>query len=293
MRSNGRRPVPTLSPSARLALLFSLLIATVLGMQRYARVRERADYMAFAAVLKGGLADTRQTTALTPDGVGLHRATALGVVAGLVLCWTVMPAWPPLRNVATYIWFATIIMLVSALFVRGVTLTRGGGRAIREMIDNRLVIDLLRIDRLSVIGRSAARGALVWFVISAVVCLFFIGGRIDDFTVALLLSCAAMGVWIFVATMERVHRNIRAAKATELEHLRAQADGLRDKAAADPMPPNVFRAFSPMKRESRRRRNGRSTRRRWCASSLRLLSSPCHGSARRSRRLPSNVSPRS
>ena len=98
----------------------------------------------------------------------------------------------------------------------------------RETIENRLVVDLLRIDRLSVIGRSAARSALVWFVISAVVCLFFIGGRIDDFTIVLLLGCAAMGVWIFLATMESVRRKIRAAKAVELERVRKEIDASRD-----------------------------------------------------------------
>ncbi len=219
---------------ARSALLLSLLIATVLGIQRYARIHERADFMAFASVLKGGVNDAGRIAGLTPDHTGLVRSNIIGLAVGLVLFWTsVLPVAPPAQTVATYLWFAPITVLTALLFARGVSLTRAGARSMRETIDNRLIIDLLRIDRLSVIGRSAARGALIWFVISAVVCLFFIGADIDAVTIALLFGCAAMGVWIFIATMERVHRKIRAAKAAELEHLRSEIDGLRPRATAD------------------------------------------------------------
>ena len=211
----------------RFALLFSLLIATVLGIQRFARTRERADFMAHAAVLSGGLADAKRATALTPDSARLTRATIIGIVTGAILCWTIVPVSPPLQTLPTYIWFCGVTIVISVLFARGVTLTRGAARGMREMIGDRLVVDLLRIDRLSVIGRAAARGALVWFTISAGVCLFFIGGRIDGFTVALLFSCTAMGVWIFVATMETVRRKIRAAKAVELERVRREIDAAR------------------------------------------------------------------
>jgi len=211
----------------RFALLFSLLIATVLGIQRFARVYERADFAAHAAILSGGVEDAKRATALTPDSARLSRATIIGVVLGAILCWTVIPVSPPLQTWPTYVWFCAVTVLISTLFARGVSLTRSAARGMRELIDGHLVVDLLRIDRLSVIGRAAARGALVWFVISAVVCLFFIGGRVDSFTVALLFGCAAMGVWIFVATMETVRRKIRAAKAVELEHVRREIDVAR------------------------------------------------------------------
>jgi len=211
----------------RFALLFSLLIATVLGIQRFVRVRERADFAAHAAILSGGVEDAIRTTALTPDSARLARATIIGIVMGAFLCWTIVPVSPPVQTWPTYVWFCAVTILISMLFARGVTLTRGAARGMREMIDGHLVIDLLRIDALSVIGRAAARGALIWFVICAVVCLFFIGGRIDSFTVALLFGCAAMGVWIFVATMETVRRKIRAAKAVELERVRREIDVAR------------------------------------------------------------------
>jgi len=217
-----------IATGTRFALIFSLLIATVLGMQRFARERERRDIMAHAAVLKGGIDDACEVTALTPTRARLARATLIGLAVGGALCWTIVPPAPSLQSVVTYVWFIVVTLLISILFARGVTLTRGGGRGIRETIENKLVVDLLRVDRLSVIGRSAARSALVWFVICAVICLFFIGGRIDVFTVVLLAGCAAMGIWIFLATMESVRRKIRAAKAVELERVRAEIDAARD-----------------------------------------------------------------
>ncbi len=217
----------SISVSTRFALIFSLLITTVLGMQRFSRVRERADLMAHAAVLKGGIADACEVTALTPGSARLGRATITGIIIGLLLCWTIVRPTPALQTLATYAWFCAVTVLISVLFARGVALTRGASRDTRRNIEERLTIDLLRVDRLSVIGRSAARAALIWFVVSAVICLFFIGGRIDPFTIFLLLGCAAMGIWIFVATMEMVRRKIRVAKAAELERVRTEIEAAR------------------------------------------------------------------
>ncbi len=216
-----------LAASTRFAVLFSLLITTVLGMQRFSRVRERADFMAHAAVLKGGVTDAAEVTALTPGSAKLAHANLVGIAVGLLLCWTIVRPTPALQTLATYGWFCVVTVLIAVLFARGVALTRGAGRDARANIENRLVIDLLRVDRLSVIGRSAARAALIWFVVSAVICLFFIGGGIDPFTIFLLLGCAAMGIWIFVATMEMVRRKIRIAKAAELERVRTEIDVAR------------------------------------------------------------------
>jgi hypothetical protein len=222
---------PGLSHSARFAVLFSLLIATVLGIQRFARLRERGDFMAYAAILKGGVADAKEATALTPRSARIARATVIGAGIGLLLCWTlVSPRASPEQTMPTYLWFCAVTVLMSVLFARGVSLTRGGARGMRDMIGNRLEVDLLRVDRLSVIGRTAARAALIWFAISAVVCLFFIGGGLDYFTIGLLTGCAAMGIWIFLATMETVRHKIGLAKAAELERVRAQIET----ALADP-----------------------------------------------------------
>src|SRR5262249_19545062 len=97
-------------------------------------------------------------------------------------------------------------------------------------IDSELDIDLLRIDQLTVVGRSAARTALIWFGVSAVLCLFFTSDGITLFTLALVLGCIGMGVAIFVVTMSHMHRRIREAKAHELERVRSQIDTVRHEA---------------------------------------------------------------
>ena len=63
----------------------------------------------------------------------------------------------------------------------------------RRVLNAELKIDLLRIDQLAVLGRSAARTALIWFVISAIACLFFIGGDLDWLTIALIVCVCGDG----------------------------------------------------------------------------------------------------
>src|SRR5262249_54105233 len=88
-------------------------------------------------------------------------------------------------------------------------------------------IDLLRTDQLAVLGRSAARTALIWFVISAIACLFFINGELNWLTILLIVSCAAMGGGIFVSIMSRIHKQIVSVKSSELEHVRCQVEAMR------------------------------------------------------------------
>jgi hypothetical protein len=131
------------------------------------------------------------------------------------------------------LWFAFATTLLSILFSRGVEQTRAGSRAYGRVLDAELKIDLLRIDTLSVLGRTAARSALIWFVVSAVACLFFVGGDLNWLTIGLIVSCGAMGIGMFVNIMSRVHHKIVAAKAAELEHVRRQIDAMRATMHAD------------------------------------------------------------
>ncbi len=219
-----------------LGLWFSLMMATVLGMQRYARLKDREDIAQYAQVLRGGWESAARMTELSPQGIRLAPANIIGLAVGLAVSWFFyvtsagqnLTAYP-----AMLVWMTTATTLLLMSFMRGVALTRSGGGGMRQTIDDELVIDLLRIDRLAVVGRSASRPSLIWFTISAAILLIFIGGGITPFTVSLLVACAAMGIWVFVATMEQVHRKIRAAKAIELERLRREIDALRARAAAE------------------------------------------------------------
>ena len=110
------------------------------------------------------------------------------------------------------IWFGAATTLLSVLFARGVEQTRAGGRGYARALDAELKIDLLRLDTLAVLGRFGARSALVWFVVSAVACLFFVGGDLNWLTILLIAACAAMGVGLFVSIMSRIHRQIAKVK---------------------------------------------------------------------------------
>jgi hypothetical protein len=220
----------------RLAAWFSLMIAVILGMQRYARIKDGEDLPRYATVLRGGWDCVRSE--MMPRDVALARATVFGFVLGAAASYLLYAARGR-DNLMDYpamlAWFAAVTTALAMMFARGVALTRGGTRGMRGVIEDKLVIDLLRIDRLSVVGRSAARPALIWFTVSAVILLLFIGGDITLFNVFLLFGCAAMGIWVFVGAMEHVHRRIQHAKAEALERVRGEIDGVRAHAATDPL----------------------------------------------------------
>ncbi|MEI9885599.1 MAG: hypothetical protein WDN08_03715 [Rhizomicrobium sp.] len=222
---------------ARMAFTIALLLCTALFIQRYTRLRERADRAAFEAVLVPGSLLRRNLVQLTPSDARLVLFTALGVAIGLVASWFLFAAdmlalaHPPY---ATLAWFVVVNVALITAFTRGLELSRAGSRASAQAIEHDLIVDLLRIDLLAVWGRSAARFALIWFTISAVSCLFFIGAGLSAVTLAMVATFLALGAFVFLRPMERVHRKIRAAKHAELERIRSRIDGLREAAAHDP-----------------------------------------------------------
>ncbi|SRR5579885_353886 len=215
-----------LSARSQVAFSLSLIVATILGVQRHARIRERRDLQALAAILEGGAASASFFAKLTPQGARLWQATAAGVLIGLVAGWFLRFRGGDMGP-AAQAWFAFVTVVLFVLFTRGFELTRISGQNVRAVFERELMIDLLRIEKLSVIGRAAARVALIWFVSTAAFCLLFLNMGLTLFTVGFVVACAAMGVWIFVFTMEQVHRRICAAKAEELEHIRRDIEAAR------------------------------------------------------------------
>lgn len=219
----------SLPPPTRVALVLSLLIATALGIQRYARLKDRAEAELYPRMLLRGALSAQHLAMLTPTKARLGPAAAIGILLGLAISFAFLPRSPLLTHGVVdpmFFWFAFVTTLLTMLFTRGVELTRASGRGTRRFIDEEVKIDLLRIDDLQVIGRSAARTALIWFSISAEVCLLFVTGELTLFTIAVLFGCAAMGIWIFLRTMEHVHKRITAVKAAALERVRARIDEL-------------------------------------------------------------------
>lgn len=221
-----------IAPYAWAALVMSLLMATVLGMQRYTRIKEIADETAFLVIAPG---TTTVTSILRPAPPAyMLLANILGAIAGIALAYLTVPSTFPAHYRALFAWNVAVTMFLGALFARGVLMTAQGGQAFAHMIEHDLQIDLLHIDRLAVIGRHSARNALIWFTCAAIVCLFFVGDDIDRMTVSILVVCAGMGLWIFLRPMEHVHRRIRGAKAHELDRVRNEIGQLRDEAVHDP-----------------------------------------------------------
>ena len=220
-----------ISPVTWSALALSLLCCTALVMQRYARQWEAADRTSYANILTGGLASAAIVTSNAVSGAKLGRATLIGIVSGLIISIAVRYSEMREGHVLHWgamTWFAVGSIFLSVLFARGVEQSRAGSKAYGEILKAELKIDLLRIDTLAVLGRSAARTALIWFVVSAAACLFFISGDLNWLTIALIVSCAAMGIGMFASIMLRIHRQIIAAKNVELERIRRRIDPLRE-----------------------------------------------------------------
>jgi flagellar biosynthesis protein FliQ len=226
-----------ISPVAWSALALSLSCCAALAMQRYARKWEALDFASYANILTGGLASASIVTSIAVRGARLGRATLLGIVIGLLI--SILVRYTEIReghllHWGAMVWFAISSTLLSVLFARGVEQSRAGSKAYGEILKAELKIDLLRIDKLAVLGRSAARVALIWFVVSAVACLFFVSGDLNWLTIGLIVSCAAMGIGMFAGNMLRIHRQIIAAKNVELERIRRQIDPLREKMHDEP-----------------------------------------------------------
>jgi hypothetical protein len=221
---------------ARVAFILSLLVAVILGIQRSVTRAERRDFLNSAENFSGGREALIPRVVLTPAGARLGLASAIGLVlgAGLVALFVTpdnglgFSAHP-----GVFTWYAIVIAGLVMAFTRGVELTRRGAQSGFAMIDKHLIIDLLRVDRLSFLGRSAARFALIWFTIAAVSCLFFVGIGVTKFTISLMAVFTAIGLWTFVAILERVHRMILRAKGKELERLRTLIDAVRQEAESD------------------------------------------------------------
>ena len=216
---------PALSPRTRLALTMAFLVCCVLAVQRYVAIKQCEEAPSLTGVLK----PQRAAGTLAYPRMRLGRASLVGVAFGASLAalnWR-SPTIGLGASLPLFLWFAAVITLLAILFARGVELSRAGGRGMAAAIDNGLVIDLLQIERQHPWGRLAALVALVWFTVSAASCLLFVSQEITPFSIVILVACAGMGVWVFIAMQLPVHRRIREAKAVELKTLRAEITAVR------------------------------------------------------------------
>jgi uncharacterized membrane protein YciS (DUF1049 family) len=210
------------------AFVLSLMLAAVLGIQRYARQKNQSDLPDYARVFRR---TGPAPVFLTPYvRVRLAAATVAGVLVGAGLMALTLSKEVLSENPLVTGWFFVVESAVSMLFARGIVMSARNAQLYSDAIRNDLVIDLLRIDGLAVIGRNGARTAFIWFTVAAVICLFFVGDNMAVSTFLTVLFAAGMGLWIFMQPMMQVHRRIRAAKTAELDRLRAAIADLRTEA---------------------------------------------------------------
>lgn len=223
--------VAGLTDSVWPAIVLSVMLTVILGVQRYARTRDNADAPAYARVFQRS---GPQPDFLTPAvRRNLRIATLVGLIAGAGLTGVSVPQAFLWKHPLIMLWFFAVESLVSILFARGVVMSARSNELFSRLIRDDLQIDLLRIDLLAVIGRNGARTALIWFGVAAVICLFFVGDNMAISTFATMLGAAGMGLWIFLQPVMQVHRRIRAAKQAELEKLRHSISDLCAKAPGD------------------------------------------------------------
>jgi len=214
-------------------LVSPLLLATALGLNRYAEIKQVAEVPAFAAIASTAAAPT---AAVFGPASSEHRglASLAGVAVGLVVAYFGVPLSVLRDFPAIYLWQNGLIVLLCVLFMRGAVMTARSWRKLQHIIEHAVRIDLLHVDKLSVIGRQTARQALVWFSTAAIVCLYFVGGDIGITTVPMLLGCTGLGLWIFLHPMTGIHRRIRLAKAAELDRVRDEIEVAGRDEAHDP-----------------------------------------------------------
>jgi drug/metabolite transporter (DMT)-like permease len=213
------------------ATVLSLLIAVVLGMQRYTRLKDLDDAPALERVIHCDAMAVAFDSAEVRGRV--RRAAAVGAIAGIAGAFAAVPAYVRHDHLPIFLWFALVLAITGALFARGAVLTRAAARHFSARIDRDLKIDLLRVDELSIIGRSSARTALIWLCAAAVVCLFFVSGNAPVPVIATIVLAAGMAFWIFFRSLDQVHRRIRDAKRAELDRLRHSITEARTKAVDD------------------------------------------------------------
>ena len=213
-------------------LAISLLLATALGMGRYAELKQREEAAAFASIISSKTVSAATLLRRTSPG---HRlgANLAGVAFGVAVTCLGIPQALLKAYPVVYVWQGLLTIVLCVMFARGVVMMSRNGRRLKDIIDHGLQIDLLHTDRLSVIGRQSARNALVWFTYGAVLCLFFVGGDQGVTTIPIVVACAGVGSWIFYHPMMRVHQRIRAEKAVALDRVRDRIAATFDEEARD------------------------------------------------------------
>ena len=212
------------------ATILSLLLAVSLGLQRYARLKDEEDAPALARILP------RDPDEVTVDPVArakVRTASFLGAAIGALATFLIVAAGVRTGHFLVFAWFVVVDALVCAMFARGAVFTKYSAIGFARRVDRHLKVDLLRVDDLSIIGRSSARVALIWLCAAAVVCLFFASGQVPALVIATVIMSVGIGIWIFFRSLSHVHCVIRDAKRAELDRVRRAIAAFQQQAEHD------------------------------------------------------------
>ena len=110
----------------RTAFALSVTLCTALFTQRHTRMRERADYQAFARVFAPGAMARYNIADLTPGDARLPLATALGLAGGVLVSIPLYGKY--LLTPGIFAWLLIVTTLLFMAFARGVELSRTATR---------------------------------------------------------------------------------------------------------------------------------------------------------------------
>jgi len=226
-----------LSVPAWAALILSLILSVGTATLYYGRRAPRDERAGLAEAFGGDDADA---LALMVANAGTTHWTEIaafwaGTLPGLWLAWLMLDIGelrPADLLAPSRVWYLvavpTSIGLLCRAFANSIRSDQVLSQAVREGYRH----DPLRPERSFVFGRLALRGALTWFLIAAVIMLFFVRGAGSVGAAATIGVAIAGALSSLIAPLTSVRRRIRIAKEAELARLRDAMAEARETALA-------------------------------------------------------------
>lgn len=213
-----------LSVPAWSGLVLSLVISAGTALLYYGRLAPHEEHAALIEALGEGEALDRVMEDADTAHWSETAAFWAGIVAGLGLAWVMLEAdGEDLAALltASRIWFTIFIPLSIGLLFRAFVSSQLSDGVMRRAAREGYRHDTLRPERSFVFGRLALRGALTWFLMAAIIMLFFVHGV--GSIGAVLTAVVAIGGALssLIGPLTAVRGEIRKAKETELDRLHA------------------------------------------------------------------------
>jgi len=227
MFSDGPRSVAGLSADAWAAFVISLFAWAFISANELAGRRNFADIYMLAPKLAGVTIDELMA-ALEPSPErqrGGWIAAGIGLVIGAVLFIGQRNAGTPERGYfeefSAVAWWAMLAtMILTSLVIRWVVMARGDTTYVTDNLMQKAQLDLLSQSDAHVVGQIALRGAVVWLLHAAILCLLFVGQPLNAVLIVTFLTIVAIAFMVLFTPLRWVHRLIAQTKQRELAQVR-------------------------------------------------------------------------